>query len=134
MLSEMELLKRMDCILSEYAQLPDIGKYDICLEAIGTDGSIKATITGFERKGDTAEKVIHPEEDLSFIKHSFDYPNTFTPRSEMFALDGLKEVHFDREGFLIATHDDSTERFKVDPKQREEVNRILREKLPTKFK
>lgn len=130
----MEILKRMDSITSEFAQLPQIGRFDLSLEAIGTDGTVKATITGLSRKGDTAERVITPREDLSFIKHLFDYPPTFTPRSELFALDGLKSVYFDRDNYLIAVHDDSTERFKVDPKQREEVTRILREKLPTKFK
>lgn len=133
-MTEMEILKRMDAITNEFAQLPQIGRYDLSLEAIGTDGTVKATITGLTRKCDTAEKIIHPQEDLSFIKHSFDYPNTFTPHSEIFALDGLKSVYFDRDGYLLAVHDDSTERFKVDTKQREEVIQILREKLPTKFK
>lgn len=130
----MEILKRMDSITNEFAQLPQIGRFDLSLEAVGTDGTVKVIITGDTRKHDTAERIIHPQEDLSFIKHLFDYPPTFTPRSELFALDGLKSVYFDRDGYLMAVHDDSTERFKVDPKQREEVIKILREKLPTKFK
>jgi hypothetical protein len=133
MLSEMEILKRMDAINCEFAQIPQIENFDLTLEAVGTDGTVKATIRGLHRKGDCAEKVISPKEDLSFIGHTLNYPNTFHPGSKMFCIDTVKEAHFDRDGYLIVTHDDSTEKFKVDPKHKDEVAELLKSKLGTKF-
>lgn len=134
MLSEMEILKRMDAITNEFAQLPQIGDFDISLEAIGDDGTIKVTITGLSRKGDTAEKIIHPQENLSFIGHTFVYPNTFTPRSDMFALNGLKNVFFNKDGYLITIRDGGTEeQLKVSSSHKKEVTEILETKLGDKF-
>lgn len=129
----MEILNRMQEITNEYAQLPQINKFDLSLEAIGDDGTVAVLIQGISRPQDRAERVISPKEDLSFIGHTFTYPNTFHPTSKIFNVDAVKNARFDREGYLVVTHDDSTERFKVDPKQREEVTVILKSKLGNKF-
>lgn len=129
----MEILKRMDAITNEFAQLPQIGKFDLSLEAIGTDGTVKAIITGLHRKYDTAERIIAPTEDLSFITGTISYPATITPRSKLPCSNTLKHAHFDIDGYLIVVHEDSTERFKVDPEQRKEVSEIWKEKFGDKF-
>jgi len=131
-MTEIEIMDRMTEILEEYSTLPQIEKFDLTLEAIGSDGTIKVLLSG--KKQDTAERIITPQEPLYFICDTFNYPNTFTPRSRMFAKMGLKEVYFDRDGCLIVVHDDSTEKFKVTPAQRDEVTEILKDNLGNKMK
>ena len=123
---------RMTAIMNEFSQLKQMDRFDLSLEAL-EHGAVKVRITDEKRKGDWAERIIGREEDLSFIGHSFNYSNTFTPNSKMFDIPSVKHASFDRDGYLIVTHDDSTERFKVDTKHRKEVEELLKSKLGSKF-
>ena len=132
-MNEEEMIQnRMTAIMNEFSQLKQMDRFDLSLEAL-EHGAVKVRITDEKRKGDWAERVISREEDLAFIGHTFNYPITFTPNSKMFNIDTVKEAHFDRDGYLMVTHDDSTERFKVDAKQKDEVSELLKSKLGSKF-
>ena len=123
---------RMTQIINEFSALPQMDKFDLTLESLG-GGEVKVIIKDQIRKGDWAERVISREEDLSFIGHTFNYPNTFTPNSKMFDLHSVRNAHFNSDGYLIVIHDDSMEQFKVDAKHRKEVTELLKDKLGTKF-
>lgn len=132
-MNEEEMIQnRMTAIMNEFSQLKQMDRFDLSLEAL-EHGAVKVRITDEKRKGDWAERVIDREEDLSFIGHSFQYPNTFTPNSKMFDISSVKHANFDSERYLIVTHEDSTERFRVDNKQIKEVNTLLKEKLGSKY-
>ena len=117
-------------IISRYAQLPQMESYDLTLESTHGKGDVKVTL---KKNGITFERTIKHNEDLSFISETFDYSNVFSPKSKMFSLDGLTNVHFDADGYLIAVHSNSTEKFRVNSDHREEVSKKLKASLGDKF-
>jgi len=134
-MEEGTIMERINEILEEYAQLPQMVNYDLSLEAIGDKGDIRVALVGKSRGGNALiERVITPDESLDFISDTFHYPNTFTPRSRLMSLRGLEMVYFDVSNNLIVEHDLSTELFKVNTHQVKEVTRLLKEKLGNKFK
>jgi len=134
-MEEETIMERINEILEEYAQLPQVVNYDLSLEAIGDKGDIRVALVGKSRGGNALiERVITPDESLDFISDTFHYPNTFTPRSRLMSLRGLEMVYFDVSNNLIVEHDLSTELFKVNTHQVKEVTRLLKEKLGNKFK
>ena len=134
-MEEGTIMERINEILEEYAQLPQVVNYDLSLEAIGDKGDIRVALVGKSRGGNALiERVITPDESLDFISDTFHYPNTFTPRSRLMSLRGLEMVYFDVGNNLIVEHDLSTELFKVNTHQVKEVTRLLKEKLGNKFK
>jgi len=134
-MEEETIMERINEILEEYAQLPQVVNYDLSLEAIGDKGDIRVALVGKSRGGNALiERVITPDESLDFISDTFHYPNTFTPRSRLMSLRGLEMVYFDVGNNLIVEHDLSTELFKVNTHQVKEVTRLLKEKLGNKFK
>jgi len=134
-MEEETVMERIDEILQEYAQLPQMVNYNLSLEAVGDKGDVKVSLAGKSKGGDALiERVIAHNEPLDFITDTFYYPNTFTPRSRLMSLKGLRMAYFDIDGNLIVEHDLSTELFKVNSKQKEEVTLLLKEKLGDKFK
>jgi len=127
---------RMDEIISEYAQLPEMEHVDLILQEEGSQGDVLVLLSGMTQGGSkrTAERVIGFKEDLGWIADTFDYPNTFTPRSKDIALKGLKRAYFNSHGYLVLERDDTREEFKVKDTQKEEVISILRHKLGKLFK
>jgi hypothetical protein len=128
-MEEKEMENRMSEIQSEYAQLPQLDRFDLSLES-RPDGGVSVSLDHGDNK---IRRVIAPKEDLSFIGDTFFYPNTFTPRSKMISTDGLREAYFDKYGYLVVVHDNSTESFKVASHQKEEVSVRLKEHLGDKF-
>lgn len=128
----MEIQRRMSAIMSEFALLPQMERFDLTLESL-VGGAIKASVIDKSRPYDSAERIILPTEDLSFIGHTFNYPNTFTPTSKLFNDAELKELYFDPWGYLIVVHDNSTEIFKVDPKQKNDIMDKLKSIYGDKF-
>jgi hypothetical protein len=132
-MQEEEMIQnRMQAIINEFGQLKQMDRFDLTLESMG-DGEIKVTLTDEKRPHDKAERIIRPDEDLSVIGDTFQYPATFSPRSKMFNVASVKDARFDKERYLIITHEDSTERFKVDSKHLREVNSLLKAKLGDKY-
>jgi len=123
----------MQEIINEFSQLKQMDRFDLSLEALG-DGFIKVSVVDQHRQSDKAERVISPEESLSFISETFNYPDTFTPRSKDFALESLKMAYFNDIGRLVVEHEDSTEEFRVRPDQKKDVIEVLKRKLGDKLK
>lgn len=106
----MEIQHRMTQIINEFSQLKQMDRFDLTLESMG-DGFVKVTVVDQVRKHDTAERLISPSEDLSFIAYTFDYPNTITPRTKPFMREYIESAYIDELGKLVVVHKDSTEKF-----------------------
>ena len=119
-MEEMEIQHRMAQIINEFSQLKQMDRFDLTLESMG-DGVIKVTVVDQIRKNDTAERLIKPSEDLSFIPYTFDYPNTITPRTKPFNKEFIESAHIDELGKLVVVHKDSTERFTLSGISKEEA-------------
>lgn len=132
----MEILARIDEINLEYTQLPQLKDYDLTLEAVGEDGTVKVTL----RRDDTSfEKTIAPTDSLEWISDTFSYPETFSLASKDIALDGLNMAYFNEFGRLVIErqakgYPSSTEVFKVKDHQRDKIKELLRERFGSKFK
>lgn len=127
--------ERVAQIMHEYAQLPQLNKFNITLEAIDDLGNVEVKL---HRGENLMEIMIGAEDDLSFISETFNYSERFTPRSKDIRTDGLKTAHFDELGYLIIEREakgfpSTVERFKVSKEQREEVTEILKQKLGKLF-
>lgn len=122
--------ERVNEIMQEYSQLPQLVDYDLSLEEVGENGDVKVTL----KRGDiTFEKTFGFSESLEAIPHTFGYPDKITPRTCDMALNGLKTAYFNELGQLVMVRKDSTEIFKVASDQRASVISILKEKLGNKF-
>jgi len=128
--------ERVNQIMDEYSQLPQMKNYDLTLEAIGYSGDVKTTL----KRGDiTFEKIIAFSDDLKWISDTFYYPSTIYLQSKDIALDGLKMAYFDEFGALVTEregrdHPRTIERFKINPAQREEIKEKLKERFGNKLK
>lgn len=132
-----EIQERINQILDEYAQLPQIENCEPPeLEVINEKGDIKVTIFGYTHDGrkKIAEKIIASTDSLEWIADTFNYPDYIGRQSKDIATEGLKMAHFDRDGNLIIVRDDSTEKFKIKEKHREEIVSNLKAKLGKKLK
>lgn len=133
-MTEMEIQQRMTTIINEYSQLKQFDHCDLTLEAMDNQGNVKVTIVSVNRPQDKAERIIAPTESLEFITDTFCYPNTYSVRSKDIALTGLKIAYFDHWGDLIVERDDTTEKFKVKPINKQAVIDKLTKRLGDKFK
>jgi hypothetical protein len=130
-MDEIMIEARVNEISEEYSQLLQLNDFNLTLEAIGEDGTVKATLT----RGETVfEKTIAPDESLDFISDTFSYPDTITPRSKEISANDLKRVFFDTSGYLWTIRKGTEERFKVKDSHRAEVSEILRNRFGNKFK
>ena len=128
---EEHIMNRVNQIMEEYASLKQTADFDLSLEAVGSSGDVKVIL---KKDNSSIERVIGFKESLEWISDTFNYADTFHPRSKDMCLKALKIAYFDSWGRLVVEHDDSTEVFKVKDAQREEVKAILKEKLGNKFK
>ena len=138
-MEEKDIQKRMDDIIVEYAALPQMNTFDLTLEVANENGDIDVTITGEDIKGDSrvgfrAKKTIPFNDSLDFILDTFSYPNTFGPRSKDIVSTAVRVAYFDKLGYLMVEHDDSTEKFAVKEKNFGAVKAILKKNLKDKFK
>ena len=124
-------MNRIQEISDEYAQLKELDRYDLTLEAIGDKGDVKVTL---KKQGATFERTIKHDESLDFISDTFYYPDTFSHHSKDISLNRLRMAYFNEFGELIVEREDSTEVFKVQDRHREKVTEILKEKMGNKFK
>jgi hypothetical protein len=126
---EEQIMKRLEDIISEYAQLPQFDKFDLEIESYA-DGSVLVTI----KKGMvTFKRLIGFKESLEWISDTFYYPDTFTPQSKDINATDLLGAYFGDWGDLIVVKKDSTEVFRVKDSQREEIATILKGKLGKLF-
>ncbi len=125
--------QRMVAIINEYTQLKQFEDFELSLEAVNPPGAIKVVLKGGERAKGSVERVILPSESLDFITDTFYYPNTYSPRSKDIAPESVKRAYFDIYGDLTVEHEDSTEKFKVNPKNKEDVIKKLTKQLGAKF-
>lgn len=134
-MNEETMQERIGEITDAYAVLPQMEYSDLTLEAIGSNGDVRVTISldGIRGHKNTIEKTIKFKDSLDFITDTFGYPNTFTPRSRDIALDGLKTAYFDVFGYLIVEREDSQEVFKVKDSHRVDIEAILRDRIGDKF-
>ncbi len=134
-MEESQIMNRITEIMNEYACLPQMAYCDLTLEAVGCSGDVRVKIVGFPEKKNNVliERLIQKNESLAFIGDTFNYPNTLTSRSKMFSADGLKEIHFDKYGYLVATHDNSEEIFKVSSDYRNELEARLKAEIGDKL-
>ena len=124
-------MNRIQEISDEYAQLKELDRYDLTLEAVGEHGDVKVTL---KKKGATFERTIKYNEPLDFISDSFQYPDVITPNSKDISLKGLKMAYFNEFNKLVVERTDSTEVFRVQDRHRAKVTEILKEKLGKYFK
>ena len=124
-------MNRIQEISDEYAQLPQLDKYDLTLEAVGTHGDVKVTL---KKQGATFERTIKHNESLEWISDTFQYPDTFSHNSKDISLKGLKMAYFNEFNKLVVERTDSTEIFRVQDRHREKVTEILKAKLGKHFK
>ena len=130
----MEIQARIDEISEEYAQLPQIGEFDITFDAIDDSGAIQVTLLCVQSHKSKIERLILPEEPLGFISDTLNYHDTLHARSKDIVLDGMKYVYFDGFGRLVLERGDSTvEVFKVKEAYREELSEKLKEQFGNKF-
>jgi hypothetical protein len=125
------IMNRIQEISDEYAQLKELDKYDLTLEAIGEHGDVKVTL---KKQGATFERTIKHNEPLGFISDTFFYPDTYSHNSKDISLNRLRVAYFNEFGKLVVERDDSTEVFRVQDRHREKVTEILKEKMGNKFK
>lgn len=125
------IMNRIQEISDEYAQLKELDRYDLTLEAVGEHGDVKVIL---KKQGATFERTIKHDESLDFISDSFFYPDTITPHSKDISLHRLRMAYFNEFGNLVVERDDSTEVFRVQDRHREKVTEILKEKMGNKFK
>jgi hypothetical protein len=130
---EMATQARMQQIINEFSQLPQLDRFDLTLESLG-GGNVKVSIVDQKRKADRAERVIAPHESLSFISETFDYAPTFTPNSKDIAASSVKMAYFNDFGRLIVEHEDSTEEFRVKAEHKQKVIEQLTKTLGSKLK
>jgi hypothetical protein len=128
--------KRMMDIITEYAQLKEMDKYNLTLEAIDNHGDVKVS---FERKGNHFVKTIKSTDDLSFINDTFFKDNYISISSPTIDQSSVKSASFDMFGNLILTHnDDSAESLRLKYKdkegERERLLKKLRNNLGNKLK
>ena len=136
MLTDMDILKRMDDITSELAQVKKIGAYNVFLTESHPRGNIQILLVSHKNKDVSLSWVIGYNDPLDHISDCLGYNNVITPRfANSLAVDGLKLAYFDAFGHLVLEHDDgSREEYKCEKKIREEITSILRERLGDKFK
>lgn len=125
------VMNRIQEISDEYAQLKELDKYDLTLEAVGEHGDVKVTL---KKQGATFERTIKHDESLDFISDSFNYPDTYSHHSKDISLNRLRMAYFNEFGKLVVERDDTTEVFRVQDRHREKVTEILKEKMGSKFK
>jgi len=135
-MTEEIMSERVNQIMDEYSQLPQMSDYDLTLEAIGDSGDVKATL---KKDSITFEKTIAFSDDLKWISDTFHYPGTIYLQSKDIALDGLKMAYLDEFGALITErggkdYPKTIERFKINPAQREEIKEKLKERFGKKLK
>ena len=124
-------MNRIQEISDHYAELPQMDRYDLSLEAVGDNGDVHVTL---KKQGVTFEKLIKHNDDLDWISDTFSHPDTFSHHSKDISLNRLKTAYFDVYGRLMVVRDDSVEMFKVQDRHRERVIEILKEKMGNKFK
>jgi hypothetical protein len=127
---EEQIMKRLDEITSEFAQLKQLDHFDLTLEPIGDNGDVNVTL---KRGTVTFERLIGYREPLEWISDTFYYPDTFTPQSKDIATTGLQGAYFGKWGDLIIQRDGTQEILRVKDAQRDEVTAILKAKLGKKF-
>jgi hypothetical protein len=131
-MEEQKIQQRIEQVLEEIKKLPQAEKYNI--EIMPDGNNIYLKLSNKTKKHNIIERIIHPNEDLSFLAYTFGYPNTLTPGSIMPSKHELREAHFNQDGFLVLTHNDgSIDHLKVSKDHREEVNELLQAHLGSKF-
>lgn len=130
---EMAIQSRMQQIINEFSQLPQLDRFDLTLESMG-GGAVNVSIIDQKRKADRAERIIAPHESLSFISDTFDYTPTLTPSSKDIASNSVKMAYFNEFGRLIVEHEDSTEEFRVKAEHKHKVIELLIKNLGSKLK
>jgi hypothetical protein len=129
---EEHIMNRMQEILDRYAELPQMDRYDLTMEAVGDKGDVSVLL---KKGGITIERTIGVNDDLGFIPDTFGYSDTLTPRSRDFATESVKMAYFSIHGDLMVEHTDGTvEKFKVKPAQRDTVVEKLKLNLGDKLK
>jgi len=129
-MEENVMQERINEIMQEYSQLPQLADYDLSLEEIGDEGDVKAVLTQGEI---TFEKTFGFSESLEAIPYTFNYPDKITPRTCNLSLNGLKTASFNEFGHLVVVRKDSTEIFKTNSDQRNSLAIALKERLGNKF-
>ena len=127
---EDEIMKRIEDIISEYAQLKHMENFDLSIELVNELGDVNVVI---KKDKVTFERTIGHKEYLGWISDTFSYPDTFTPQSKDINAKDLLGVYFGDWGDLIVVKKDSTEIFRVKSSQREELTTILKAKYGVKF-
>ena len=122
-------MKRLEDIISEYAQLPQLDKFDLEIESY-SNGDVLVQI---KRGTVNFKRLIGHNEPLDWIVDTFSYPDTFTPQSKDINTTDLLGAYFGDWGDLIVVKKDSTEIFRVKDSQREEIATILKAKLGKLF-
>jgi hypothetical protein len=129
---EERIMNRMQEILDQYAELPQMDRYDLTMEAVGDKGDVNVLL---KKDGISIEKTIGVNDDLGFISDTFGYPDTITPRSRDFATESVKMAYFSIHGDLMVEHTDGTvEKFKVKPAQRDTIIEKIKLNLGDKVK
>lgn len=133
-----QIQERIDQILSEYAQLTEMGECEPPeLEVMNEKGDIKVTIFGYTHDGrkKIAERLIKSTDSLEWISDTFAYPDYIGRQSKDIAPEAVRDAYFDQLGNLMVDHNDgSVEKFKIKERHREEITTKLKDKLGKKLK
>jgi len=131
-----EIQNRIDAIIAEYAQLPEMENCELSLEA-KDNGDVDVILTGLTKSGrkNIAERTIGAKEDLSFIADTIRYPDYIGRQSKDIFAKSVKMAYFDIDGYLVVDRKDgTTERTKIKEKHREEITKKLLSVLDGKLK
>lgn len=126
-------MNRIQEIISAYSELPELKTYNLSVEAINDfSGDVKVTIT----RGHTVfEREIRHNESLEWVRDTFTYPNTITPRSLDFNAHAIKSAYLNEFGDLVVNHHDGTiENFRIKYEQKDKIIEKLKLNLGKKLK
>jgi hypothetical protein len=136
-MDELIMQERIEDIIAEYSQLPQLSDFDLAVTEVGDKGDVYVCLSKGEHK---IEKTFALTDSLEHVSETFKYSDTLTPRNCNLSLNGLKMAYFDELGYLVVEREPNkdsfgtTERFKVASKHKEAVVEVLKVKLGNKLK
>lgn len=136
-MDELIMQERIEDIIAEYSQLPQLSDFDLAVTEVGDKGDVYVCLSKGEHK---IEKTFALTDSLEHVSETFKYSDNLTLRNCDLALNGLKMAYFDELGYLVFERErgndafGTTERFKVASKQKEAIVEILKVKLGNKLK
>ncbi len=135
MFTDTEILKRMDDITAELAQLKHIGSYNVSLSEAKPKGSVHVSLTHHKGSVDLSWDMGY-EDPLSTLGDALGYSNVLTPRSaSTISEPSVKNAYLNEYGYIVINHEDgSQEEFKCKKEDQAKVISLLQDKLGDKFK